>query len=164
MRAPTPNGEGSRVEANGIMKTPDPVRIADLKAQAKRLRTTLHETTGTSITHAESLELLARQHGARDWNTLRARNSPPRTSELSIGASVSGRYLGQPFSGRVLGLSEISGGSMRITLHFDAPVDVVTFDSFSAYRQRVSTVIGPAGQSWAKTSDGAPHLAITAVA
>lgn len=163
MRAPAPVGEGSRVEANEPMTPSDPSRIAGLKAQARRLRAILQETAGTTVSHAQALELVARQHGARDWNTLRARNSPPKASELSVGATVSGRYLGQPFTGRVIGLSALSGGTMRVTLHFDQPVDVVTFESFSAFRQRVSCVLGPDGRSPAKTSDGAPHLVIDAV-
>lgn len=163
MRAPAPVGEGSRVEANEPMTSSDPSRIAGLKAQARRLRAILQETAGTTVSHAQALELVARQHGARDWNTLRARNSPPKASELSVGATVSGRYLGQPFTGRVIGLGALSGGTMRVTLHFDQPVDVVTFESFSAFRQRVSCVLGPDGRSPAKTSDGAPHLVIDAV-
>jgi hypothetical protein len=145
------------------MKTPDPVRIADYKAQAKRLRASLNQSAGTALTHAQALELVAHQHGARDWNTLRARNGPPRAADLSVGATVRGRYLGQDFSGRVLGLAEVGGGRYRVTLHFDAPVDVVTFESFSAFRQRVSCVVGPEGHSPARTSDGRPHLILDAV-
>ena len=46
----------------------------------------------------------------------------------------------------------------RITLHFDEPVDVVTFDSFSAYRQRVTGTIDSTGRTAEKTSDGRPHM------
>jgi hypothetical protein len=43
----------------------------DHKQQAKRLRTSLAER-GVEVTHSEALELVAQQHGARDWNTLAA--------------------------------------------------------------------------------------------
>ncbi|HBS48858.1 MAG TPA: hypothetical protein DEA05_01590 [Rhodobacteraceae bacterium] len=131
--------------------------ISELKAQAKRLRARLHET-GQEITHGQALDLLARQHGLRDWNSLSAKaGNAPR---LRVGARVSGRYLGQTFSGRVKALSVMEHGRHRITVHFDAPVDVVRFDSFSSFRQRVQAVIGPDGQSPRKTSDGQPQLIV----
>src|SRR5690606_31658729 len=46
--------------------------IDNAKAQAKALRAAL-QAQGTAISHAQALELIARQHGARDWNTLHAR-------------------------------------------------------------------------------------------
>ena len=74
---------------------------------------------------------------------------------------MSGRYLGQDFTGHVYGLSHFGpDGGMRITVHFDAPVDVVTFDSFSSYRQRVSGVINAEGRSPQKTSNGEPQLVV----
>lgn len=151
-----------------MMTNDNRVRIDDLKIQAKRLRADLRKS-GTELSHSQSLELIAHQHGARDWNTLVAQTSPtPARSNnpvpdapVFVGERVSGRYLGQPFSGRVLGLSElVSSGQYRITLHFDVPVDVVTFASFSALRQRVSSIIDRAGQSPSRTSDGVPHLVI----
>jgi len=146
------------------MTTPsDCPRIAGYKAQAKRLRTCLLETNGTALSHSEALELVARQHGARDWNTLRARNSPPDPANLSVGSTVRGRYLRQPFTGHVHGLVQLGGGRCRITLQFDAPVDVVTFDSFSAFRRRVTCIVGSDGTSPAKTSNGSPHLVLDAV-
>lgn len=42
--------------------------IDDAKAQAKALRAAL-QAQGTAISHALSLEMIAKQHGARDWNT-----------------------------------------------------------------------------------------------
>ena len=47
---------------------------------------------------------------------------------------------------------------LRIVLQFDEPVDVVTFESFSAYRSRISAVINPEGVTVEKTSDGQPQL------
>ena len=46
--------------------------IEEAKAQAKALRAALL-AQGTAISHAQALELIARQQGARDWNTLHAR-------------------------------------------------------------------------------------------
>lgn len=164
MRVPAPIGEGSRVEANELMTFSDPSRIAGLKAQARRLRVTLQETAGTTVSHAQSLELVAHQHGARDWNTLRARKGTPAIQDLSIGATVRGRYLGQRFIGRVIGLAQIGADAVRITLHFEEPVDVVRFESFSAYRQRVSCILGAdSHSSRERTSDGTPHLVIHTV-
>ena len=48
----------------------------------------------------------------------------------------------------------------EIVLHFDEPVDVVEFDSFSGLRQRVQGLISEDGVSWQKTSDGVPHLVV----
>lgn len=133
--------------------------MADLKTQAKRLRARLKDT-GVDISHSESLELIAQQNGARDWNTLRAQigNMPPAPK---VGDRVTGRYLGQQFAGYIKGLTSLGQGDQyRITLHFDDPVDVVSFDSFSSFRQRVSGVIGIDGRSPQKTSDGVPQLIV----
>lgn len=136
-------------------------RVAGLKAQARRLRSQLAEA-GTPVSHSQSLELVAKQHGARDWNTLQAMASRPGNNRsLAVGDRVTGRYLGQPFTGYVHGLSHADHAShSRITLHFDEPVDVVTFDSFSSFRQRVSGVIGEDGRSPRKTSNGEPQLVV----
>lgn len=132
--------------------------IAELKAQAKRLRTQLQDT-GIRLSHGQSLDLLARQHGLRDWNTLCARAG--NEMRLTLGDRVTGTYLGQRFAGVVKALSALEGDRLRrITLHFDAPVDVVTFDSFSSFRQRVTGLIGPDGVSPRRTSDGAPQLVV----
>lgn len=129
-----------------------------LKAQAKRLRASLAES-GTPVSHSKSLELLADQYGYRDWNTLHAAvgNRPP-APPVMLGQQVMGTYLKQPFTGEVIGVSEIAGERYRVTFQFDEPVDVVTFDSFSAFRRRVTTVIGRDGKTVERTSDGAPQL------
>lgn len=135
--------------------------LAELKAQAKRLRSQLRDT-GVEITHSRSLELLARQHGVRDWNTLVA--GIGNALRLRVGDRVTGRYIGQPFAGVVKSLTAMDDGEhRRVTLHFDAPVDVVRFDSFSSLRQRVSGLIGPDGRSPQRTSDGVPQLVIDPV-
>ncbi|TCU36466.1 glyoxalase superfamily protein [Rhizobium azibense] len=134
--------------------------IDELKAQAKRLRQAI-ETRGTAISHSAALELVARQLGVRDWNTLSALATKPnadRVSALCVGSQVRGRYLNQPFVGKVLALAETGGGFHKITIHFNEPVDVVTFESFSAFRQRINAQIDTNGISPRKTSNGQPHL------
>ncbi len=94
-----------------------------LKLQAKRLRQQL-KTNGVEVGHSKSLELVAQQYGARDWNTLQARSS--NRLQLRVGDRVRGRYLGQAFTGEIRGLSLMGDGEHRqVTLHFDTPVDVV---------------------------------------
>ena len=133
--------------------------LESLKDQAKRLRSTLGEQ-GTTLSHSQSLELMAQQHGFRDWNTLRARaesNAP--VDRLRVGDLIAGTYLGQAFTGRILGLSAYGDdGHYHIRMHFDEAVDVVTFDSFSSFRQRVRGVVDRFGRSPRKTSNGQPHI------
>ncbi|WP_109464941.1 glyoxalase superfamily protein [Albibacillus kandeliae] len=149
-----------------MTKTDTNDRIEELKAEARRLRATLAEA-GTKISHSDALERIARQHGARDWNTLRAQ-AVTRTHNrrpLAVGDRVTGRYLGQPFTGYVYGMTHAEQSPYsRITLQFDEPVDVVTFDSFSAFRSRVSGVIDDRGQSLYRTSNGEPQIVVEHVA
>lgn len=133
--------------------------IDEAKAQAKALRAALH-AQGSPISHAQALELIARQHGARDWNTLHARlalrNVPP---ELALGDRVRGHYLGQPFSGRIIGLSG-PPSYRQIEIRFDQPVDVVQFESFSNLRHQIRATIDENGRSHRRTSDATPHLLV----
>ena len=132
-----------------------------LKAQAKRLRQSL-TAEGNFISHSEALELLAQQHGYRDWNTLHAAAGNRPASPLALGARVSGRYLGQAFSGEIIGLTRLNGGShYRLSLDLDEAVDVVTFDSFSAFRKRINCTVNAEGRSAACTSNGEPQMMIT---
>ena len=142
------------------MTTPLPA-LDTFKAQAKRLRAELAKT-GTEIGHSQALELLAKQQGFKDWNTLHATiGNRPLPAPVILGQRVSGRYLDQPFEGDVIGVQALSTPDMfRVTLHFDQPVDVVTFEGLSNFRQRVSGVISRAGVSAEKTSNGKPHLVL----
>lgn len=139
--------------------TPLPT-IEAAKAQAKRLRAEL-EKEGTPVTHGKALELIAHQYGARDWNTLHAAigNRPPAPA-WQVGQHVRGHYLSQPFTAEILAVEIVRPGWFRLTLDLDEPVDVVTFPSFSAYRKRITGVIGPAGTSREKTSNGRPQLEV----
>ena len=78
---------------------------------------------------------------------------------MRIGEQVSGHYLGQKFTGRVIGLCSLATANRyRVTIRFDEPVNVVTFDSFSAFRHRVQSVIDDTGTALQNTSNGRPHL------
>ena len=142
------------------MSTPLPT-LDILKTQAKRLRAELAKT-GTEIGHSQALELLAKQQGFKDWNTLHAATgNRPQPTPVTIGQRISGRYLDQPFEGEVIGVQALATPDMfRVTLHFDQPVDVVTFEGLSNFRQRVSGVISRMGVSAEKTSNGKPHLVL----
>lgn len=133
--------------------------VHDYKAQAKRLRAGL-ERDGHSLTHSATLELVAHQHGFRDWNTLHASAEQDRTvADLLIGSRVEGRYLGRSFTGELIALQRLSkSGRFRATIQFDAPVDVVAFESFSSFRRRVTVTVDARGATVEKTSDGRPHL------
>lgn len=146
------------------MTLPNPLPSVDeLKAQAKRLRAQL-AILNTPMSHSQSLELLARQYGLRDWNTLHAKASalsnhrPP----WAVGDYVRGRYLDQPCAGRILALSVRPDGRYRVTVHLDEAVDVVPFDSFSSWRQRVTATMSAVGLSVGRRSDGVPHLVLEA--
>ncbi|MET3598199.1 glyoxalase superfamily protein [Martelella mangrovi] len=131
-----------------------------VKDQAKRLRAHL-DREGEAITHSRALELIAAQYGFRDWNTLHARigNRPPLNPWL-LGSRVSGTYLGHAFNAEIISVKAFSNkpGHYRLTLKFDDAVDVVTFDSFSAFRRRINCTVDETGRSPAKTSDGRPHV------
>lgn len=133
--------------------------LETVKAQAKALRQAL-QAEGTLISHARSLELVARQHGARDWNTLHARltqrNAAPA---LALGDRVQGRYLGQAYSGKIVALSG-PATHRTVEIALDRPIDTVRFDSFSNRRLRIRGTIGKEGCSPRKTSDGAPQLSV----
>ncbi|MCA1441361.1 hypothetical protein I6F07_14275 [Ensifer sp. IC4062] len=131
-----------------------------LKDQARRLRSRL-ASEGEAISHSRSLELVAAQYGYRDWNTLHAAagNRLPFNPWMP-GSRVKGHYLGQAFEAEVLSVQALSAqpGRYRLTFKFDEPVDVVTFESFSAFRQRVTATIDETGRTVEKTSNGRPHL------
>lgn len=135
--------------------------ILELKTRAKRLRIEL-DKQGQTISHSGSLELIARELGMKNWNTLFAAsgNRPPI---FYVGQKVVGEYLGQAFTATVYGLKHInnkSSGYNRITLNFEEAVDVVTFESFSAFRKRVSATIYDSGNSPQRTSNGKPQLTV----
>ena len=131
-----------------------PTRDA-LKAQAKRLRASLVEK-GTQISHSAALETVANQWGYRDWNTLAA--AARAVPAWQVGQTVSGRYLGHAFTGRLKAVRAGAGGHWHLTLVFDRPIDVVSSDRFSSLRRQVNATVTAEGVTHEKTSDGQPHL------
>ena len=131
-----------------------------LKSQAKELRKSL-TWEGRDVTHGQALELVAKSHGFRDWNTLHATIGNAPRPPVVVGQIVQGRYLGQEFVGEVLGVRVLTEGRYRVTFDFAEAVDVVTFDSFSNFRKRVSKTVDSTGRSFDRTSDGQPHIVLS---
>lgn len=129
-----------------------------LKTQAKRLRQDLADQ-GQNLTHAQALETVAHQWGARDWNTLSAQASVVHTG-WTPGQRITGKYLGHAFAGVVKAARQQANGFWALTLRFDQAIDVVTSTQFSAYRQQVSATVNAQGVSPQKTSDGQPHMVL----
>ncbi len=132
--------------------------LADAKAQARALRDKL-AAEGTPISHSKALELVARQNGARDWNTLHARLSREAPQPFHVEQRIQGLYLGQRFAGRIVALSR-AGTNFVVSIRFDQPVDSVRFESFANMRRQIRATVGPDGRSPSTTSDGRPHLII----
>ena len=132
-----------------------------IKAQAKRLRSSL-EAEGNFISHSDALELVAKQYGFRNWNTMSPSLADTTRPGLTVGGPVSGRYLGHAFSGTILGLQHYKGGRRKIVIEFDQPIDVVASEHFSSHRRRVEGVLERNGASWEKISDGTPVLQVDA--
>jgi hypothetical protein len=121
----------------------------DYKTQAKRLRAALADD-GVAVSHSRALELVARLHGVRDWNTLSAAPKPQGApgAPFAIGDRVAGTFNDAPAQGRVIGLSEtIKPDLWRVTVAFDPPVDVVTSKLFSSERRRITMIVGADGRS-----------------
>lgn len=148
--------------------TPSPPPVAALKDQARRLRRRLAEGAVQAISHAQALELIAAQYGYRDWNTLSAvapkqpAASGDETAPFQVGRRVAGRYLDHAFEGRMVGVQAMGPRHYRVTVQFDAPIDVVDSPAFSVMRRRVTAVVDRAGVSPARISNGAPQLALAA--
>lgn len=134
--------------------------IARAKGQAAQMRAAAR-SRGGDMRQAEALEAVAKGQGARDWNTYCAVLKRP--SRVEIGARVRGRYLKQDITGIIRGVRMIAGGAAELVIDLDDPVDVVSFDSFSNFRSRLTVTVNPQGRSAAKTGDGVPHMVIEAI-
>lgn len=132
--------------------------IETLKAEAAQLRAE-RVAASDPTTHSQSLELVARHYGYRDWNTARAATRPAPAPYV-VGQIVQGRYLGQAFRATILNVSPQPHHKHRLDLQFETPVDVVTSDAFSNFRRRVSAVVTRDGTTLEKTSDGQPHMVL----
>jgi hypothetical protein len=131
-----------------------------LKAEAKALRQE-HARAGNPISHGAALELVAKTHGYRDWNTARALLPERIAAPVQVGNRVKGTYLGHPFRGLVIGVNLMADMQhYQVTVKFDDPVDVVKSEHFSAFRQRVTATVDIRGVSPARISDGQPHMRI----
>lgn len=126
--------------------------LADLKDRAKTLR-----KSHPNLTHSAALEAIAHQMGFRDWNTLAASAQP--SPRWAVGDKVSGRYLGHQFTGVIVRLTG-EPPNFHMTIHFDAPVDVVESEAFTNLRSKVNVVLNAKGQTREKTSDGRPHMVL----
>ncbi|SDU28450.1 glyoxalase superfamily protein [Stappia sp. ES.058] len=140
------------------MKNRLPTRL-EAKAQARRLRAGLGER-GIRIGHAQALERVAHDHGFRDWNALHAAIDDRPPANWTRGGRVSGTYLLQSFTARVVDAEPLRSGWVRMVLDLDDPVDVVSFDGFSNLRRRIRGLVGPRGHSRERTSTGNAHLRI----
>ena len=141
----------------------DTPSAASFKVEARALREE-RARSGTPLSHGEALEEIARRHGYRDWNTAHAAVPERAVSPFQVGQRARGTYLGQPFTGLVIGVQVL--GDMQhfqVTVKFDNPVDVVRSSLFSAFRQRVTATVDLRGISPARTSDGQPHMRISKI-
>ncbi|KKB13486.1 hypothetical protein VE25_01805 [Devosia geojensis] len=138
----------------------DIASVTTLKAEARALREE-HARAGTPLSHGAALELVAKAHGYRDWNTARALLPERVAAPVQVGGRVKGTYLGHPFRGLVIGVNLLSDMQhYQVTVKFDDPLDVVKSEHFSALRQRVTATVDIRGISPATTSDGEPHMRI----
>lgn len=131
--------------------------LNELKTQAKNLRKALSHS-GTEITHAQALELIAQSHGARDWNTAHA--TAADAPLWHFGGAVRGRYLGKPFTGRVIAASERGPKHHALTIAFDKPVNVSESTLMEVPRKRINATVNETGRSISRTSNGQPHLVL----
>lgn len=132
-------------------------QLSQAKGQAKRLAGILGDM-GQPVALSRAYEILAQSAGHADWNTMSAAlQSTPAEPGWRLGDRVSGRYLGQSFSGRIHALRR-KGAYVEIEIQADAPVNVSRSALFAAPRQRLRATIGANGRSLTATSDGVPHL------
>ena len=121
----------------------------DYKTQARQLRDGLG-ADGISLTHGKALELVAKMHGMRDWNTLSAASQTvtPQMPAFQLGQNVDALVHGKPGKGRIVGLEEtINPDVLRLTVLFNPAVDMSTSEHFSAMRTRVTMEFGRDGGS-----------------
>lgn len=131
------------------------------RVQARARARQIRSESATPISLSAALERVAHEMGFRDWNTASARLSNAPDFTWQVGERVSGQYLKRAFKGRIHAVRELHGQSgYQLTIQFDEPVDVVDWESFSSFRQRVTVRVSPEGITWARTSDGVPHMIV----
>ena len=129
--------------------------LAEAKAQAARLRADLAEQ-GKNIPRSKALEVVATEHGFRDWNGFHAAIADRQPWQP--GARVEGQYLSREFQATVKSVEVREPGWFQLVLDLDEPVDVASSEAFSNLRKRIRGVVGPLGHCRERTSDGVPHL------
>ena len=134
-----------------------------LKSEAKALGAE-REKAGESLSHGAALEVVARLHGYRDWNTARAALPDRVISPWQVGQRVKGLYLDQPFTGLLIGVQLLCNmQSYTVTIQFDEPVNVTPTFMFAALRHRVVSTIDLHGTSRAMRGNGNPQLVLKRV-
>jgi hypothetical protein len=143
--------------------TTNTTQLTQAKAQAKRLGTLMGEQ-GHPVPLARAYEMLAQSAGFADWNTMSAQLQKPQAADApggwQLGGAVRGRYLGQPFAGRIHALRRKGAELTEIEIQLDQPVNVSRSTLFEATRRRIRSTIGRDGRSVTATSDGVPHLVL----
>ncbi len=134
--------------------------LVDLKTEAKAWREQ-RKRLGESVAHSAALEVVARRHGFRDWNTACALLPKDKAAPIAVGDRVQGTYLGHAFHGVVLATKPLGAGHASVTVRFDEPINVSGSTRFSHMRQRVTATLDESRTSPAKTSDGRPHLSLS---
>ncbi len=136
----------------------DTPSIQTLKSEAKALQDQ-RARAGNPLSHGAALESIAKEHGYRDWNTARAMLPERVPVPFQLAHRVAGTYLGQPFVGLIMAVRVLTDMQhFQVTVKFDEPVDVVTSQLFSAFRQRVTATVDIHGRSLAHTSNGQPQM------
>ncbi|MET3925837.1 glyoxalase superfamily protein [Devosia sp. 2618] len=131
-----------------------------LKSEAKALRLQRADA-GETLSHGAALEVVARSHGYRDWNTARAALPDRIVSPWQVGMRVSGLYLDQPFTGMLIGVQMLSDmATYKVTINFDEPVNVTPTFMFAALRQRVVSTVDLRGVSSAMRGNGNPQMVL----
>ncbi|MFC7066943.1 glyoxalase superfamily protein [Brucella rhizosphaerae] len=144
----------------------------EFKHQARRLRQALGEE-GITISHGKALDLVARQSGTRDWNTLAATSGESQdvataqpgiqedTAPYRVGQHVSGMFHTTPFDARMVGVEEtIKRDLWRITLQFEPAINVAVSPNLSMLRRRFTVVVGADGKSRRLTGVEAGGIAL----
>ena len=128
-----------------------------LKTEARTWRGQ-RQTQGETVTHGAALEVVARRHGFRDWNTACALLPERDLTPLAPGERVTGTYLGHPFEGILLAATPSGSGQTSVTVQFDAPINVTAGSPYAHMRQRVTATLDEDGTSPARTGNGEPHM------
>lgn len=136
----------------------DTVSAQTLKSEAKALRDE-RARAGETLSHGAALEVVARSHGYRDWNTARASVPDRVVVPWQVGQRVSGLYLEQPFKGMLIGVQLLGDmAHYTVTIQFDEPVNVTPTFMFAALRHRVVSTIDIHGVSGALRGNGHPQM------